>query len=361
MGVREPADLVAAGWATAEAAEALAPVTARYRMAADDYYLGLIDPDDPDDPIRRQALPDVAELLESPGELRDPIGDNVHAAAENLVHRYRDRVLFFPTFLCPMYCRYCFRKIALNEAPVRLDRVLPPAVAYVAAHPEVREVILTGGDPLLLSDERLDRVLGAFRALPNIERLRIHSRVPVTRPSRVDAGLVRMLASHRPLFLVTHFNHPRELTPVAEAGIRALVDAGITVLNQAVLLRGVNADAETLAALFGGLLRWQVRPYYLHHLDMTVGTSHFRVSLREGLATVRSLRGRLSGLAWPTYVLDIPGGGGKVPVDSDFVRETATPGVYTLVGPQGGTWRYVDPAAHPAGVEGHPPGAERLS
>ena len=360
MGVRDSADLVAAGWTTAAEAAALASVTSRYRVAVDDYYLGLIDPDDPADPIRRQALPDVAELIESVGELRDPIGDSLHAAAENLVHRYRDRVLFFPTFLCPMYCRYCFRKVALNEEPVRLDRVLPPAVAYVAAHPEVHEVILSGGDPLVLSDERLDRVLGAFRALPNVERLRIHSRVPVTRPSRIDPGLVQVLAAHRPLFLVTHFNHPRELTREAEAGVRALVDAGVAVLNQAVLLRGVNADAETLRALFEGLLRWQVRPYYLHHLDMTVGTSHFRVSVRDGLAIVRSLRGRLSGLAWPTYVLDIPGGGGKVPVDSDFVRATETPGVYTLVGPQGGLWRYVDPAEHPNGVGGSPAGAERL-
>ena len=360
MGVRTPGELVERGLATPAQAGALAPVVDRYRMQVDDYYLGLIDPDDPDDPIRRQALPDVAELVESAGELRDPIGDSVHAAAPQLVHRYRDRVLFFPTFLCPMYCRYCFRKVALNEAPVRLDDVLSGAVAYVAAHPEVREVILSGGDPLLLSDDRLDRVLGAFGALPNVERLRIHSRVPVTRPSRGDAGLVATLARHRPLFVVTHFNHPRELTPVAEAGVRALVDAGITVLNQAVLLRGVNADAETLAALFGGLLRWQVRPYYLHHLDMTVGTQHFRVSLRDGLSLVRSLRGRLSGLAWPTYVLDIPGGGGKVPVDSDFVRAEPQRGVYTLVGPQGGRWRYVDPAEHPAGFEGHPPGAERL-
>jgi lysine 2,3-aminomutase len=164
----------------------------------------------------------------------------------------------------------------------------------------------------------------------------------------------------RPLFVVTHYNHPRELSPAAQAAVGALVDAGLTVLNQAVLLRGVNDDADTLAALFAGLLRWQVRPYYLHHPDLTVGTSHFRVPVSEGLALVRGLRGRLTGLAWPTYVLDIPGGGGKVPVDSDFVRPTAREGVYTLHGPLGGVWRYVDPAVHPEGLDGLPAGATRL-
>jgi lysine 2,3-aminomutase len=329
-------------------------------MLVGDEYLALIDPTDPDDPIRKQALPDVAELLDAPGELRDPIGDHAHEVVPNLVHRYPDRVLFFPTFLCPMYCRYCFRKVALNEAPVRLDRVLPAAVAYVAAHPEVREVILSGGDPLMLSDDRLDAVLSAFREVAHVERLRLHTRVPVTRPSRVTPALARRLAMRRPLFVVTHYNHPRELSPAAQAAVGALVDAGLTVLNQAVLLRGVNDDADTLAALFAGLLRWQVRPYYLHHPDLTVGTSHFRVPVSEGLALVRGLRGRLTGLAWPTYVLDIPGGGGKVPVDSDFVRPTAREGVYTLHGPLGGVWRYVDPAVHPEGLDGLPAGATRL-
>jgi lysine 2,3-aminomutase len=338
----------------------LEAVTARYRMLVGDEYLALIDPAEPDDPIRKQALPDVAELLDAPGELRDPIGDRAHEVAPNLVHRYPDRVLFFPTFLCPMYCRYCFRKVALNEAPVRLDRVLPAAVEYVSTHPEVREVILSGGDPLMLSDDRLAEVLGAFRTIPSVERLRLHTRVPVTRPSRVTAALAGRLAGFRPLYVVTHYNHPRELSPAARAAVSALVDAGLTVLNQAVLLRGVNDDVETLAALFSGLLRWQVRPYYLHHPDMTVGTAHFRVPISRGLALVRALRGRLTGLAWPTYVLDIPGGGGKVPVDSDFVRPTARDGVYSLHGPLGGRWTYVDPAVHPDGLDGVPAGATRL-
>jgi len=339
---------------------ALEDVTARFRMLVGDEYLALIDKTDPLDPIRKQALPDAAELLDAPGELRDPIGDQAHEVVPNLVHRYPDRVLFFPTFLCPMYCRYCFRKVALNEAPVRLDRVLPGAVAYVEAHPEVREVILSGGDPLMLSDERLEEVLGAFRAVPSVERLRLHTRVPVTRPSRVTPELARRLAGFRPVYVVTHYNHPRELSPTAGAAVSALVDAGLTVLNQTVLLRGVNDDAETLAALFSGLLRWQVRPYYLHHPDLTVGTAHFRLPIAEGLALVSALRGRLTGLAWPTYVLDIPGGGGKVPVDSDFVRPTGRAGVYLLRGPLGGRWWYVDPAVHPGGLDGQPAGAIRL-
>ena len=335
-------------------------VTQRYRMLVTEYYLGLIDPADPNDPIRRQALPDPGELFDAPGELADPIGDTPHSPVEGLVHRYPDRVLFFPTFLCPMYCRYCFRKVALNETPVRLTRVLPAAVAYVRAHPEVREVILSGGDPLLLADERLGEVLTAFREVPTVERLRIHTRVPVTLPMRVDAALAALLSANRPLYVVAHYNHPRELTPEAERAVRHLVDVGVTVMNQAVLLRGVNDSPEVLAALFGGLLRWQVRPYYLHHPDLTVGTAAFRLSLRKGLEIVRALRGRLTGLAWPIYAIDIPGGGGKVPVDSDFVRPGEAPGIWRLHGPLGGVWRYVDPAEHPAGWGDFPPGATRL-
>ncbi len=351
-GARDVDALVARGLVAAADAPALRAVGERFELLASDYYLSLIDPDDPDDPIRKQAVPDLAELLVGPGERADPIGDRAHAPSEVLVHRYPDRALLFPTFRCPMFCRYCFRKVALNEDPIRLHAALDDALAYLARTPAIREVILSGGDPLMLSDARLDDLLGRLRALGTLRRLRIHTRFPVTLPMRVDGALAATLARHRPLYVVTHFNHPRELTAEAAAAVGHLVEAGLTVLNQTVLLAGVNDATETLAGLFEGLLDLQVRPYYLHHPDLTVGTQHFRVSLDRGLALVRALRGRLTGLAWPTYVIDIPGGGGKVPVDSAAVQPTDTAGVWRLHSPLGGVHRYVDPAVHPHGCGG---------
>lgn len=349
-GARDVDALVARGLVAPADAPALRYVVARYQMLVSDYYLSLIDPADPDCPIRKQALPDAAELAPGPLELTDPIGDGAHAATPILVHRYPDRALLFPTFRCPMFCRYCFRKVALNDEPVRLRQQLDGALDYLRAHPAVAEVILSGGDPLMLSDEVLDDLLGRLRAVPSVRRVRVHTRFPVTLPMRVGPGLAAVLARHRPLYVVAHFNHPRELTGEAAQAVRLLVDAGVSVLNQAVLLAGVNDDAATLAALWSGLLDWQVRPYYLHHPDLTVGTGHFRVSLDRGLALVRALRGRLTGLAWPTYVIEIPGGRGKVPVDSAFVRPTGRPGVWTLVSPLGGEVEYIDPAVHPEGL-----------
>jgi lysine 2,3-aminomutase len=347
-GARDVQALVRRGLVTQAEAPGLVEVVERYQLLVSDYYLGLIDPDDPHCPIRKQALPDVAELLERTDERPDPIGDAAHAPTPILVRRYRDRVLLFPTFRCPMFCRYCFRKVALNESPIRLRQELDRALAWLQTEPEVHEVILSGGDPLMLADERLDEVLSRLKQVPHIRRLRIHTRFPVTLPMRVDAKLAAMLGRHRPLYVVAHFNHPRELTPQARQAVEHLVDAGITVLNQAVLLRGINDDVQTLTALFEGLLDWQVRPYYLHHPDLTVGTQHFRLSLFEGRALIRRLRGQLSGLALPTYVLDIPGGLGKVPVDGPHVVETETPGLWTLHSPiDGRTLSYQDPGHAP--------------
>ncbi len=343
-GARDVRALVERGLVSADDAPALEAVVERYALLVSDYYLSLIDPADPACPIRKQALPDAAELVVAPEERSDPIGDAAHAPTPLLVHRYPDRALLFPTFRCPMYCRYCFRKVAINGEPIRLRQALDASLDYLRAHPAIAEVILSGGDPLMLSDDRLGELLGRLRAIPSVRRVRIHTRFPVTLPMRVDASLASLLAAHRPLFLVTHFNHPRELTPASALALRTLVDAGVTVLNQTVLLAGVNDDASVLAALFTGLLEHQVRPYYLHHPDLTVGTGHFRVSLDRGLSIARALRGRLTGLAWPTYVIDIPGGGGKVPVDSDFVRRGDRPGHWILRSPLGGEHLYVDPA-----------------
>lgn len=344
---RSVEDLVSRGVVDASDAQALESVAGRYRVLVTDYYLSLIDPDDPHDPIRRQAIPHADELVVGPLERRDPIADAPHAPTELLVHRHPDRVLLFPTFRCPMYCRYCFRKVALNERDIRLRGALEASIDYLRDHPDVREVILSGGDPLLLPDERLAWLLEELSSVPSIRRIRVHTRVPVTLPMRVDAALAARLRGHRPLSLVAHFNHPRELTPEADAAIDALAGAGIPVFNQSVLLRGVNDDVDTLAALCEGLLERGVRPYYLHHPDLTVGTGHLRVSLDDGLRIHGALRRRVAGLALPQYVLDVPGGLGKVPVDSSFVVRTGRAGVWRLSGPLGGPIEYVDPAVHP--------------
>jgi lysine 2,3-aminomutase len=348
LGARDLSALVDRGLLTPAQAAELEPVAARYEMLVSDYYLSLIDPDDPDDPIRKQALPSMAELRVRPDERADPIGDGAHAATPVLIHRYPDRALLFPTFRCPMFCRYCFRKVALNDEPVRLRRELERALDYLRATPAVEEVILSGGDPLMLADARLDALLGQLRAIPSVKRLRLHTRFPVTLPMRVDASLAAMLARHRPLYVVTHFNLARELTPEATAALRHLTDAGLTVLNQSVLLRGVNDSVGSLTALMRGLVNRQVRPYYLHHPDLTVGTQHFRVSLDRGLRLFGALRGALSGLALPTYVIDVPGGGGKVPVDSHWVERLGG-GRWRLRSPLGADLLYDDPASEDVG------------
>ncbi len=343
--MRSVDDLVARGLVSLEEAARLQPVVDRYALFVSDYYLSLIDPDDPDCPIRKQALPDPAELSDLPSERADPIGDGAHRIGDVLVRRYPDRALLFPTLRCPMFCRYCFRKVALNErAPIRLRRELDGALDWLGRHPEVTEVILSGGDPLMLANAQLDGLLRRLDALGTLRRIRVHTRFPVTDPARIDTELAEVLDAHRPIHVVAHFNHPRELTELARIGVERLRRAGVSVWNQTVLLRGINDDTETLARLFLGLIDWQVVPYYLHHLDLTLGTHHFRTSIERGLEITRSLRGQLSGQALPTYVLDIPGGAGKVPVDSGYVRPVA-PGRWRLVSPlDGAAHEYVDPA-----------------
>jgi lysine 2,3-aminomutase len=294
---------------------------AEYKMAIPPYYLNLIDWDDPQDPIRRQAIAAPAELTAAPEELDDPIGDRRWSPVNRLTHRYPDRALIYPTYLCSMYCRFCFRKERLNEDDAGFPRDgLEPALAYVAAHPELHEVILTGGDPLTLGDDKLAALLARLSAIPHLEAIRIHTRAPVTLPMRVTAELCAALDTPKMLWIVTHFNHPRELTDAAVAACRALHRAGARLLNQNVLLRGVNDDAATLAALYRGLVyRAGVKPYYLHHCDMTRGVGDFRTTIDRGLAIMKQLRGHISGLCLPTYVLDIPGGAGKSPLGPNYI------------------------------------------
>jgi len=277
----------------------------------------LIDVHDPGDPIARQYVPHPAELRTTPQERADPIGDDAFSPVRGVVHRYPDRALLKPILVCPVYCRFCFRREAVGDADGTLNAAeLDEAFAYLAGRPELREIIVTGGDPLMLNATRLSDLVARVSRLPHVEVLRFHSRVPVADPDRVTAVMAAALRSTDDLavWVSVHVNHPRELQPTARAALKRLADAGVPLVSQSVLLKGVNDDPVVLEDLFRALIRNRVRPYYLHHPDLTRGTSHFRPTIAEGQAIMRALRGRLTGIAQPTYVLDIPGGAGKVPV-----------------------------------------------
>jgi lysine 2,3-aminomutase len=278
----------------------------------------LIDPGDPADPIARQYVASPDELSRGPEERADPIGDKAHSPVPGLVHRHADRVLLMPTEACAVHCRFCFRRELLDEPRTLSDGEIDQALSYVRARPEIREVILTGGDPLVLSPARLKRLVGLLDAIPHLAVIRVHSRVPVAAPLRVTPELVAACRAAKAFFLAVHCNHPRELTLDAAAACRKFLDAGIPVLAQTVLLRGVNDDADTLATLMEALVALRIKPYYLHQCDLASGTAHFRVPVTEGRALMAELRRRVSGLALPTYVLDIPGGHGKVPIEETY-------------------------------------------
>ena len=300
----------------------LAAVAARYAVAVTPAMAALIDPADPADPIARQFLPTQAELLASPGESADPIGDGAHSPVEGIVHRYPDRVLLKVTHTCAVYCRFCFRREMVGPGGLRnlTPDALDAALAYIAEHPAIWEVILTGGDPLMLSPRRLREVMDRLSDIDHVKIVRFHTRVPTADPALVTDALVAALqAPRKTSYVALHANHPRELTPTARAACARIVDAGIPMLGQTVLLAGVNDDAATLAALMRAFVEARIKPYYLHHGDFAPGTSHFRTSLAAGQALMKALRGRVSGLAQPTYVLDIPGGHGKVPVGPGYL------------------------------------------
>jgi lysine 2,3-aminomutase len=285
--------------------------------------LALIDRGDPADPIARQFVPSVAETEVAPEELADPIGDEARSPVKGIVHRYPDRVLLKPLHACPVYCRFCFRREKVGPGGEALSGVeLEAALAYIRARPEIWEVILTGGDPLMLAPRRLGELVGALDAIGHVGVLRIHSRVPIVDPARVTDELLAALKPGRAaLWFAVHCNHPRELAPETRKALARLADAGIPLLGQTVLLAGVNDDVETLDALMRALVTARVKPYYLHHPDLVRGTGHFRVSIERGQALMKALRSRLSGLAQPTYVLDVPGGHGKVPIGPGYLGD----------------------------------------
>ncbi len=307
------------------------------------YYLSLCDKDDPACPVRLQCVPDAREAETAAGDLVDPLGEAAHEVAPHLVQRYPDRALLLATDRCSVYCRFCTRSRMVGDGGgARSLEALAPALDYLAAHPEVRDVIVSGGDPLTLSTARLVQLLSAVRAVPSVETVRLATRVPVTLPMRVTRELVDGLRPFHPLWVMTHFNHPKELTEDARAACARLADGGFPVMNQTVLLRGVNDDAATLEALFRGLVRSRVRPYYLLQADPVRGTSHMRTPLQRGIDIMAELQGRLTGIALPRLVCDTPGGLGKVPLQPDNIV-ARVPGRTTLRTFRGEEVDYIDP------------------
>ena len=320
--MRTPDELAGAGLIAPDRAAALAQVAARYAVAVPPALAALIDRNDPNDPIARQFVPDVAELTTRPEENADPIGDAAHTPVEGIVHRYPDRVLFKLTHVCAVYCRFCFRREMVGpDHPNALSvQARQRALAYIAAHPEIWEVILTGGDPLVASARRLSETLRALAAIDHVRVLRIHTRVPIAAPETVTPTLVRALQVRaKPTWVAVHVNHPRELGSEQRAAIARLADAGLPLVSQTVLLKGVNDSVETLEALMRALVACRIKPYYLHHADLAPGTAHLRTDIATGQALMRALRGRVSGLCQPEYVLDIPGGHGKAPIGPRYV------------------------------------------
>jgi len=290
------------------------------RMAVTPYYLSLIDPDDPDDPVRKQSIPTAMELHKSEADLLDPLHEDGDSPVPNLTHRYPDRVLMLVTDQCSMYCRHCTRRrFAGNTDAMTPAEIVDKQIEYIRNHPEVRDVLLSGGDPLTLSDSRLESILIKLREIEHVEIVRIGSRIPVVMPQRVTQELCDMLKKYHPVWLNTHFNHPKEVTPEAIKACTMLADAGIPLGNQSVLLAGVNDCVHVMKELVHKLVKMRVRPYYVYQCDLSMGLEHFRTGVSKGLEIAEGLRGHTSGFCVPTFVVDAPGGGGKIPVMPQYL------------------------------------------
>ncbi len=307
------------------------------------HYLSLIDANDERCPLRRQLVPRIEETQETRGDMRDPLGEEAHEVAPELVQRYPDRALLLVTDRCAVYCRFCTRSrmVGAGGGPRSLEK-LTPALDYLRAHPEVRDVIVSGGDPLAMATSRLVRIVEELRGIESVETIRLATRVPVALPQRITSELLDALRPHHPLWVMTHFNHPRELNDEARAACRRLADAGFPVMNQTVLLRGVNDSASTLTELFRGLVRERVRPYYLLQTDPVRGSGHLRTSVQTGIDLMEQLQGKLSGIALPKLILDAPGGFGKVPIGPDWII-SRDDGVTRVRTPRGVEVDYIDP------------------
>lgn len=306
---------------TAEERAGLAAAPGLFRVGTTPYYFSLVDRASPHCPVRRQIVPWGAEARVAPGELRDPLGEDTHNPTSAIIHKYPDRVLLLAVDRCAIYCRHCNRRrlVGADQPTTRDD--LEAAFDYIARTRRVRDVLVSGGDPLLLATDKLDWILGRLRKIPHVEIIRMGTRVPVVLPMRIDDELTGMLRKHHPFFINTHFNHAKELTPEARRACERLVDAGIPVGNQAVLLRGVNSSVRSMRALLRGLLTMRVRPYYLFQGDTVVGTDHLRTSVETGIEIMEGLRGWMTGMAIPHLVIDAPGGAGKVPIGPQYLQE----------------------------------------
>lgn len=314
-----------------------------FPMAITPYYLGLADRHDPRCPIRLQCVPRAEESVEVPGDLRDPLGEEVHEVAPHLVQRYPDRVLLLATDRCAVYCRFCTRSRMVGDGGgARSIEILEHAFRFIAAHPEIHDVIVSGGDPVVMRTERLAAILERLAAIESVSYVRVATRAPVTIPQRITPEVCRALRAHPSVWVMTHFNHPKELTEESIAAVSRLADHGLPVMNQTVLLRGVNDDPDTLERLFRGLVRARVRPYYLLQADPVRGTAHLRTPLEAGIDIMARLQGRLSGIALPKLVVDTPGGKGKVPVGPDYVVRRSG-GATTLRTFRGEEVDYLDP------------------
>ena len=317
-------------------------------LAITPYFFNLIDRRDPDCPIRKQVIPRAAEQVVSDGEMLDSLGEDEHSPVSGLVHRYPDRVLFLVTDRCAAYCRYCTRsRLVSNAQDYNFHPEYEEGLRYIAAHPEIRDVLLSGGDPLLLSDAKLEHLLSRLRAIPHVEFIRIGSRIPVFLPQRITPELCAILRRHGPVWMSIHVNHPRECTADLRAACERLAFAGVPLGNQSVLLRGINDDVDVMKALVHRLLRMRVRPYYLYQMDLITGGAHFKASVRKGIEIIQALRGHTTGYAVPQFVIDAPGGGGKVPLNPDYV-ESVDDDAIVLRNYEGRLYRYPLAAGEPA-------------
>ncbi len=342
--IKSTADLVAAGLLDETQEQDIRPVVNKYAVAITPTMASLIDTTDPNDPIAKQFVPQTKELHRLPQERDDAIGDTLKSPVKGIVHRYPDRALLKLVSVCPIYCRFCFRRemVGPKQDGVLSQYEFSDALYYLKRHPEIWEVIITGGDPLILSPRRIKDVTSALNAIEHVKVTRWHTRVPVVMPEHMtDALIAALAATKKSVYVSVHANHARELTPEARSVCKRLTKAGIGLISQTVLLKGINDNVETLCDLMRAFVETGIKPYYLHHPDLAPGTSHFRVPIKKGQALMRELRQHLSGLAQPTYVLDIPGANGKVPVQEGYVEERSN-GQYHLVDPKGAHHIYED-------------------
>lgn len=346
---------------TAEEEEGVRLSLSTLRMAITPYYIALIDPNNPNCPIRKQSIPTAAEVYQSPADLLDPLHEDEDSPVAGLTHRYPDRVLFLITDMCSMYCRHCTRRrfAGHNDCETTMERI-DNAIAYIAKTPVIRDVLLSGGDALLVSDTLLESIISRLRDIPHVEVIRIGSRTPVVCPQRITDDLVNMLKKYHPIWLNTHFNHPDEITAESTEACAKLANVGIPLGNQSVLLRDVNDSSEVMKALMHGLVKMRVRPYYIYQCDLSMGLEHFRTPVSKGIEIIENLRGHTSGYAVPTFVVDAPGGGGKIPVMPNYVI-SQTPGKVILRNFEGVITTYTEPAHYEQNTEIGKPFAAKAS